>query len=181
MDAAFKKSGGKIDQMTALQIAFGECLDQFEEDDASRRKINLHVSFENFRNALPPPEEITIDIPCKSISTTVVDAQVKKTFLAEYRDKLIRKMQPGKNAGDEDEDFDADPTIAAQQPPSPPPQPPHTFDEIKGMDNIEDQKRPELAKVLKVSEDVLKNFMKGRIRNEGIGLQDKAGRPPKKG
>ncbi len=196
MDAAFKKSGGKIDQMTALQIAFGECLDQFEEDDASRRKINLHVSFENFRNALPPPEEITIDIPCKSISTTVVDAQVKKTFLAEYRDKLIRKMQPGKNASDEVEDFDADPTISAQpQPPSLPPQPPHTFDEIKGMGNVEDQKealrkvvevckvktRPELAEVLNVSEDVLKNFMKGRIRNEDIGLQDKAGRPPKKG
>ena len=79
-----------------------------------------------------------------------------------------------------------------QQPSLPPPSP-YTFDDIKGMSGIEDQKaalgkvveecnvktRPGLAETLKISEDTLKNFMKGRIRNEDIGLQDKAGRPSK--
>lgn len=195
MDAAFKKSGGKIDQMTALQIAFGECLDRIEEDEASRRKINLHVSFENFRSALPPPEEITIDIPDQSISATVVDGQVKRSFLSEYRNKLVKKMQSGKTS-DADEDFAAPPPLSAQpQAPSVPPQSPYSFDEINGMSNSEEQKealrevvkvcrartRPELADALTVSEDTLKNFMKGKIRNEDIGLKNKAGRPSKMG
>ena len=196
IDAAFKKAGGKIDPLTALDNAFEEALEMINEEEDSRKQINLHVSFSTFRGETPPHEEITINISEKIITATIVDKQHKTDFLNEYYDKLLEKLQKDDESTDEDGASRSQKTVTTisaqpQQPSSPPPSP-YTFDDIKSM-GIEDQKaalgkvvgvcnvktRPGLAEALKISEDMLKNFMKGRIRNEEIGLQDKAGRPSK--
>ena len=199
MDAAVKKAGFRINPLAALDNAFEDALERINEEETSRRQINLHVSFSTFRGETPPPEEIAINIPEKTITSTIVDAQVKTDFLNEYKNMLRKKMQKDDESTDEDSDCRSQKTVTAipaqpQQPSSSPPSP-YTFDEIKGMSNIKEQKaalgkvveacnvktRPGLAEALNVSEDTLKNLMKGRIRNDDIGLQDKAGRPSKMG